>query len=376
MQALILKILMYVLTLPFLAGYRTYLVAAGLLGKAIYDVSIGEYPLAISDFLGFLAALGVRAAVANGTVTAKVPAVVLALFMASAGGFAAEPACQAPIPAECRCVNETGVQCAFASLRTLALRAGQGRLAALCQRCPGPLHNLSEIQSVCQQAGCECECIPPGDHQRLFAFLDRHVTKGHRPCAIGVQNGAHVLIVCHFERGGRVVCLGNNPVNGGIREFTWNDFLSHLQPDGMAYALPCDGGKAAPVKADKPVLNAKRNDANRPAKPAGEGWVWGPVEGFGECWSRIESMPMMTPMNTMPNCPNGQCPSACPMSIPMQMPSQMSPACPNGQCPMPEQAPKNMFPPRLLYRPLFPGYDGENYLRGMQQMMPQMRRGS
>lgn len=91
MQALILKVLTYLFTLPFLAGYRTYIVAAGLLGKAIYDLSVGEYPQAVTDFLGFLAAVGVRAAVATGQVMPKVSVVLVALFLAASGGFAAEP---------------------------------------------------------------------------------------------------------------------------------------------------------------------------------------------------------------------------------------------------------------------------------------------
>ncbi len=47
------------------AGFATYLAAAGLLGYALYQVSIQDYPGAVQSFLAALAAFGIRRAVSN-----------------------------------------------------------------------------------------------------------------------------------------------------------------------------------------------------------------------------------------------------------------------------------------------------------------------
>lgn len=50
----------------FLAGYKTYIGAAGLLGMAVYNLSQGDYANALQNFSLALAAFGLRAAVARG----------------------------------------------------------------------------------------------------------------------------------------------------------------------------------------------------------------------------------------------------------------------------------------------------------------------
>jgi hypothetical protein len=48
-----------------LDGYKTYIAAAGLLGLAIYQASVGQIEAAIQSLLAALAAFGLRNAVAK-----------------------------------------------------------------------------------------------------------------------------------------------------------------------------------------------------------------------------------------------------------------------------------------------------------------------
>lgn len=48
-----------------LTGYKTYLAALGLFGKALYDASQGDYATAINELLGALAAVGLRHAIST-----------------------------------------------------------------------------------------------------------------------------------------------------------------------------------------------------------------------------------------------------------------------------------------------------------------------
>ena len=51
--------------LQLLDGYKTYLAAAGLFGLALWQFSQGDLPGAMQSFLGGLAALGIRHALAK-----------------------------------------------------------------------------------------------------------------------------------------------------------------------------------------------------------------------------------------------------------------------------------------------------------------------
>lgn len=46
-----------------LAGYKTYIAAAGLVGLALYQVSVGQIDTAIQTALAALAAFGLRKAI-------------------------------------------------------------------------------------------------------------------------------------------------------------------------------------------------------------------------------------------------------------------------------------------------------------------------
>lgn len=48
-----------------LSGLRTYLAAIGLVGLAVYQLSVGEYAAAWASFMGALAAFGIRTALRN-----------------------------------------------------------------------------------------------------------------------------------------------------------------------------------------------------------------------------------------------------------------------------------------------------------------------
>ena len=48
-----------------LNGYKTYIAAAGLFGLALYQLSTGNVETAVQSFLGGLAVLGVRNAIAK-----------------------------------------------------------------------------------------------------------------------------------------------------------------------------------------------------------------------------------------------------------------------------------------------------------------------
>ena len=56
----LLKLVAGLLKLDFLAGYRTYVAAIGLLGLAVYHFSIGQLDLAVTHLFAALAALGIR----------------------------------------------------------------------------------------------------------------------------------------------------------------------------------------------------------------------------------------------------------------------------------------------------------------------------
>ena len=45
-----------------LPGYKSYLAAAGLFGLALYQISTGDYPLAVQSLLAALAVFGIRTA--------------------------------------------------------------------------------------------------------------------------------------------------------------------------------------------------------------------------------------------------------------------------------------------------------------------------
>jgi hypothetical protein len=47
--------------LSLLAGYKTYIAVAGLLGLALYQFSTGQFDLAVQSLLGGLAAAGLHA---------------------------------------------------------------------------------------------------------------------------------------------------------------------------------------------------------------------------------------------------------------------------------------------------------------------------
>ena len=51
--------------LTLLSGYKTYLAAVGLMGLAVYQVSQGQFETAYQSFMGALAAVGLRHAIAK-----------------------------------------------------------------------------------------------------------------------------------------------------------------------------------------------------------------------------------------------------------------------------------------------------------------------
>ncbi|MGE3820969.1 MAG: hypothetical protein AB7I30_16275 [Isosphaeraceae bacterium] len=51
--------------LSLFSGYKTYVAAVGLMGLAIYHVSLGEFETAAQAFLAALAAAGLRDAIAK-----------------------------------------------------------------------------------------------------------------------------------------------------------------------------------------------------------------------------------------------------------------------------------------------------------------------
>lgn len=57
----------------FLAGYRTYIAAAGLLGLALYQLSQGDATTAFQSLMAALAAFGLRAALSQPTPPAAPP---------------------------------------------------------------------------------------------------------------------------------------------------------------------------------------------------------------------------------------------------------------------------------------------------------------
>lgn len=57
--------------LALLAGYKTYIAAIGLVGLAVYNLSVGDFPSATNNFLLALAAIGLRHAVTVQTETVK-----------------------------------------------------------------------------------------------------------------------------------------------------------------------------------------------------------------------------------------------------------------------------------------------------------------
>jgi hypothetical protein len=180
--------------------------------------------------------------------------VFLFLFAAAASGQCPPGGtCQAPVDRKAVPDNTSGRQCAWVSLSALANRAGQPALAAAALAHPGPLRSVSEVEGCCAAAGVKCEA----NGGSLSDFLTKHVTDGHRPVAIGVHSGRHVVLCTHFEAGKCVGTVGNNPGGGEPRLWDWNEFNSVLRPDGLAFCLPGDGGaktdKAAPCKkcADK-----------------------------------------------------------------------------------------------------------------------------
>lgn len=216
----------------------------------------------------------------------------LLLFIAPAAALAqADDAdCHAPVAAEHRCRNLTGVQCAWASLRSMALRAGQSRLAAVCASKHGPMMSPREIETACRECGVAVERVGPGDRERLFDFLEKHVANEKRPCWIGVQGGAHAVLCVHFERGRRVKLLGNSQTPW-VFELPWDQFLAY-GPDGLAFALPGDkGSPTKPAAVPAPTVPCPDGscpaDVASPPRPAGDGWEWGHVPGVGMCWSRV-----------------------------------------------------------------------------------------
>lgn len=58
-------LLKYLMSLEFLAGYRTHIACIGLVGLAAYQFSIGEYEAAYRSLGEALAFLGVRQAMAK-----------------------------------------------------------------------------------------------------------------------------------------------------------------------------------------------------------------------------------------------------------------------------------------------------------------------
>lgn len=295
-------------------------------------------------------------------------------FVASAPAVTDDANCQAPVPAEFRCRNMTGVQCAWASLRTMALRARMTRLADLCARKSGPLWSPSEIEAACRECGVAIERVGPGDHERLFGFLERHVSNGKRPCWIGVQHGRHAVLCVHFERGKRVKLLGNSSTPW-VFEFSWDQFLAY-GPDGLAFALPADGTTTTPAKADDAALTyfqayckaAKERFILAIGEKPRESWEFygtpvfrctdppaGVKPGHYQCvpdhadgpqrwWtSGMDSFtPMPTPAPKTADAPakEGAAHPAAPppvMTVPM-----LEEACPNGVCPAPTRP--RLFP--------------------------------
>jgi hypothetical protein len=57
--------------LSYLDGYKTWLAASGLFGLALYQLSQGELEQAVQSFMGGLAAVGIRHAVAKKDAEAK-----------------------------------------------------------------------------------------------------------------------------------------------------------------------------------------------------------------------------------------------------------------------------------------------------------------
>ena len=51
--------------LKLVDGYKTYIAATGLIGLALYQVSMGQYDQAIQSFMAGLAAAGLRSAITN-----------------------------------------------------------------------------------------------------------------------------------------------------------------------------------------------------------------------------------------------------------------------------------------------------------------------
>lgn len=173
----------------------------------------------------------------------------VALFLSAALASGQCPpggTCQAPIRPDHVVQNLTGRQCAWVSLAALANRAGEPTLAATATAHPAAIMGVGEIADCCQAVGVKCE-VNAG---ALTDFLTKHVTNGHRPCAIGVYGGSHVVLVTHFEAGKCVGTVGNLPGRGAPKLWAWDEFLTVLRPDGLAYCLPGDDGS----KADKAAV--------------------------------------------------------------------------------------------------------------------------
>lgn len=194
---------------------------------------------------------------------------LLALLLAAP--LAAQPPAEwhAPVPRSAVGDND-GVRCAWLSLAALADRAGHPALAADARKKPGPLYDPNEVARFCRAAKVDIDLIR--DRAGLDAFLTRHVTEGRRPCAVGVYDATHVVLVTHFEAGKRVGTVGNGVNNGEPKMWTWDEWRTVLRPDGLAYALPDDGrskaerpaAKAGPAPAARPHPSAVRITSRQP----------------------------------------------------------------------------------------------------------------
>lgn len=79
-----------------LTGYKTYIAAAGLLGLALYRLSVGEYDMAVQALMQALMAAGLRSAISTTAKPAFVTVQTLGTGQTTLGPTPPAPGWMAP----------------------------------------------------------------------------------------------------------------------------------------------------------------------------------------------------------------------------------------------------------------------------------------
>lgn len=144
--------------------------------------------------------------------------------------------CQCQVPVECRVYNETGCQCVWNTIETLARTHKIEKLYGLCKRQRGYACSGSVNQELIPLLGSSKYYHNPEGNTGNLVFVKQACANGWG-CCVGLGNGSgswHAITIVHYKDG-VVKFIDNVDRSLSVRTMTEDRFRSRW--NGWALAL-------------------------------------------------------------------------------------------------------------------------------------------